>query len=166
MTFEEMCYGLYCQSYRTIRNHSPLSHLKRLHIKENTPTSFENHVYAEMADEIRKLFRSLGPLDELTYHSSDISMLFVAAFDPPEFDGSDESISFPPTRRLAISSRSTMGVMDKDDIVELAKSRHRLGIPFEHLTICVEEISESMTESLREWVGVVDCYEQPDAEER
>jgi len=46
------------------------------------------------------------------------------------------------------------------DIVELAKSRHSLGIPFEHLKVRMERLPKVMAERLEPWVGTTDCHEE------
>ena len=51
-----------------------------------------------------------------------------------------------------------------DAIVDLAESQHQKGIPFERVTVRAEWLPTGMAERLREWVDVVEYYEE-DCEE-
>jgi hypothetical protein len=46
-------------------------------------------------------------------------------------------------------------------IVELAKSQHALGIPFQRVTVRARVLPAGMAEMLEAWVGVADCCEEP-----
>lgn len=45
-------------------------------------------------------------------------------------------------------------------IVELARSHHERGIPFERITLRMEGLPTVMARRLAPWVGAVDCYEE------
>ena len=45
-------------------------------------------------------------------------------------------------------------------IVELVKSRHGQGVPFERVTVHTKELPAGIRELLEQWVGVVECYGQ------
>ena len=45
-------------------------------------------------------------------------------------------------------------------IVELVKSRHGQGVPFERVTVHTKELPAGIRELLEQWVGVAECYEQ------
>lgn len=68
---EELHPTVLLQSFRSIRAHSLLSRLKRLHIKCGIHIS-EVEQNAHVAEEIGGLFKSLGPLDELTIDGCDL----------------------------------------------------------------------------------------------
>jgi len=73
-----------------------------------------------------------------------------------------QPIVFPPIKELKISH--PLMLQRKEEclaaIVELAKSQHALGIPFERLTVCMEEPPTAMEEMLRPWVGAAVCIDE------
>ena len=73
-----------------------------------------------------------------------------------------EPIVFPHIRHLTISHPSMEGGKDEcmDAIVDLAKSQHARGMPFERVTVRAESLPAAMEERLRQWVSVTDCREE------
>ena len=98
------------------------------------------------------LFRSLGPLDELTLYGCDLRIVLP---EPGYAEG-----GLPPVKEFTISGVS---MFDEeryaDAIVGLAKSQHELEKPFERVEVRALGIPVGMAERLRQWVSVVDCYE-------
>ena len=79
----------------------------------------------------------------------------------PGFYDTERPMVFPPIRELMLShplhrhnDESCAAV-----IVELARSRHVLGIPFEYMSVCMMRLPTGMAERLEPWVGAVECYE-------
>jgi hypothetical protein len=69
--FEGISCEVFSQAYRTIRDHPLLSHVKRLHVKYRAIIA-DTVQMVPMANEVGRLFGSLGPLDELTLDGCDL----------------------------------------------------------------------------------------------
>ena len=145
----EMNLEIFAQACRTIQDHPLLSHVKRLHFKDRGGI-FGADYALPISDVVVGLFRSLGPLDELTLYGRDLRI------DLPE-SGYAEG-GFPPVKEFTISG---VAMLDEeqyaDAIVGLAKSQHKLEKPFERVTVRAWGIPVTMAERLRQWVSVVDC---------
>ena len=157
LSWEEMHLEMFSQACGAIRGHPLLPHVKRLHIEDMTGAwGDESLIPAVMV--VGYLLMVLGPLDELTIDGLDLRTFLVPFVDLPKFRRFQRV--FPPVRELTVS-----GVWPDDrqwwmnGIVELAKSQHELGIPFERMIIRMEEVPAELTERLGEWVSAVDCYE-------
>ena len=152
---EEMDLKVFSRACLTIQGLPLLSHVKRfrIEVKKGAP----GVGYSQpMADQVRALFKSLGPLDKLTIHGYNLQ-IFLAPFVGPRDYRCSEPV-FPHVQRLAISE--SLMVDDHqctDDIVNLAKLQYELGRPFEHVTIRARGIPPAMAERLGQWVGAVDC---------
>jgi hypothetical protein len=115
-----------------------------------------------MAEEVRELLGSLEPLDNPSIHGCDLHIFLYTFLGDLGFNGLKPPIVFPQIKELAILHP----LMDIDDVeclgavVELAKSQHVLGIPFERVTVCMGSIPLGMAEELKRWVGAVDCCEE------
>jgi hypothetical protein len=145
---EEMHHEVFSQASRTIRGHPRLVNIKRLRIYHSPLISTSNH-RTLIASEVGRLFKSVGPLEELTIHGCDLqSCLTTLAVFPPI---KELTISHP----LLLSQEGCMAV-----IVEFVKSRHVLGIPFERVTVRMEKLPTAMAERLGPWVGAADCYDE------
>lgn len=131
MPLEDMVLEVFSQACKTVGNHSLLSNIERLYV-----------------------------LDELSLCGFDLN-LYLTPFLGPPGPHDIEQHKFPPTKELTVAHPS-MG--DDEEcmavIVELAKSQHALGVPFERVTFRAEKVPEAMAEMLRPWVGVADCYEE------
>lgn len=112
-----------------------------------------------VADDVQDLFSLLGSLDKLTIYGCNLHVFLSNFIDGPELDGLEPSVVFPQTKVLAILHP----LMEEDDsecmnaIVELTKSQHALGIPFERVTVHMPTLPTGMVEELGRWVNVVDC---------
>ena len=163
MTSQEMGCEVFSQAHSFIRSHPQLSHIKQLHVKYRTLIK-DPALVLPMADEVGKLFGSMGPLDELSIEGCDIRVYLGSILDIPEFDFLDQKIVFPPIKDLTISHPSIDDYDDEEDgdlngVVDLAESQHVRGIPFERVSVYAEVLPEGMAEKLRQWVGVVNCRE-------
>ena len=158
MPFEEMHYQVFHQASRTIRDHPLLENVKRLDISHRA--LFVDSVYfLRLTEEVEQLFKSMGPLEELTTFGCDLNLYFGSFL---ELSGSHGLTAVPPVRKLTISHPSYKRNKElcMAAIVGLAKSRHALGIPFEHLNVCMERLPTVTAERLEPWVGAVDCREE------
>jgi hypothetical protein len=153
LSHEEMILKIFSQACRTIRDHPLLSHVKRLHIEDGTE-SFGAEYTIVIGDVVSGLFRSLGPLEELTIHGCDLR-IFLAPY-LPEFEYTEPVI--PLVKELTISVTWVFdGQQCADAIVELAKSQHELEKPFERVMIRARGIPALTAKRLGQWVGTADC---------
>lgn len=156
MPFEDV----FSQVSKTIRDHPLLPHIKRLHIDYRFLISNPT-LLVHIANEVRRLFQSVGPLDELTVYGCDLRSYLAPFLNLPEFNNMEQPVVFPPIKKLTISHPF---MRDHDEsmaaVVKLAKSQHARGVPFERVTVCMEKLPTAMEEGLRPWVGTADCYEE------
>ena len=162
---EEMGFKAFSRAHTVIRWHPLPSHIKRLRFKYNTIIEGFNLV-RRMTIEVRKLFHTIGPLDELTIHDCDLRIFLGPILNLPEFNHWEQQttlLPFPPIKELTIS-HPLMDYGEEEEhmnaIVELARTQHALGTPFERLTFRAERISEGLEERLKTWVGVANCYKE------
>ena len=159
--FEEMHCEMFARAHRTIRDHPLLSRVKRLRVRCRIATSNPHH-FPRMADEVGRLFNSVGPLDEFIIHGCDLHIYVTPFLHPLELGCMEESTIFPPTKELTIS-HPLMEVEEEECFratVELAKSQHTQGIPFDRVTIRAEKLPVGISEELERWVDTVNCYEE------
>ena len=161
MSLAEMALEVFYQASRAVRDHPLLSNIKRLHIRYGVFIS-EPIQLRSMANEVGRLFGFVGPLDELILHGLDLRSYLTPFLDLPEFKDMDQSIVFRAIKWLTISHPL---MLDHEEecmvtLVELAKSQHALGVPFERLTVFGEGLPVEMAEMLEPWVGVADCHEE------
>ena len=149
MSHGEMNLEIFAQACQTIQGHPLLSHIKRLHFKDRGGI-FGVDCALPISDVALGLFRSLGPLDELTIHGFNLRLLL------PESAYSEGAL--PPLKEFAISGElmfADEGCVDA--IVGLAESQHKLEKPFERVAVRAFWIPVMMVERLRQWVSVADC---------
>lgn len=157
MTFEEMYCGVFCQAIRTIRDHPLLSHFKRLHIKHGSAVS-DADLLQQMASEVGRLFKSVGPLDELIIGHCDLLVFLPPFLDPQGLDIVEGQSAFPAVKSLTILGLITP-IRDREILrafEELARSQYQLGIPFERVTLSQCHVS-GMEERLGRWGCEVSC---------
>jgi hypothetical protein len=155
MTLEERYTEIVSQASMTIRTHPLLANIKRLSIRDRYIT-WDSDQLTQIAGEIWQLLESMGPLDALILDVHDLRPYLAPFLDLPEFRDMDRPGGFPPTRKLMIAQPSPEPEY-MAAVVELAKSQHALGVPFERVTIHVENYLPEMVERLNPWVGVVYC---------
>ena len=162
MNFLDVHYGAFSQASRTIRNHPHLASVKRLCIHHRAILSHSDQL-TRTANEVGLLFKSMGPLEELSLEYCDIQAYLRPLLSSQEHHDMEQHAVFPPVKEFRIThpsmAHNSRGAC-METIVEFAKSRHELGVPFERLTICMERLPAAMAEKLGPWVGVVDCYEE------
>ena len=161
-SFEEMVLKIFSQASRTVRYYPLLHNAKHLHIQHRFSFSdYDKPI--DMATQVGKLFQSVGSLEELILHGCDLCSYLTPFLSLPEFYGdTGRLIVFPPIKELTISHPLLLD--DEEEcmaaIVELAKSQHALGVPFERVTLRAEKLPTGMAEMLGPWVGVADCCEE------
>ena len=143
-----------------IQNHPQLASVKRFNICHSfhllIPTSIPH-----IANEARRLFQALAPLDELTIYHCDTPPYFHSFIDIPQGDIT-EPVVFPPIKQLTISHP----VRSFDEqcmaaIIGLAELQYARGIPFERVVVCRDNMLAGMEEGLRPWVGSVEPRDDP-----
>ena len=158
VSHEEISWEIFYQALTTIQGCPLLSRVKRLRIRYIATLSAA-HGIRRIGSRVRELFSSLGPLDELTIHHCDLHV-FLANFDDDLGNYTwEQPIVLPQIKELVIS-HPMMEVDEEaclDAVVELAKSQHARGIPFERLTIHMWDLPARIGEELMPWVGTVDC---------
>jgi hypothetical protein len=153
---------LYCKAFsrasRTIRDHPLLANVKRLHFNH----SFYLFGCAQrrlIAHEVGQLFKSVGPLEELTFDCCDLRS-YLIFLDLPEPYDIEQPVAFPAVKELTILHPVTPRNERTAIIVRLAKSQYALGVPFERVTVRMENLPTAIAEGLGPWVGAVDVCEQ------
>ena len=161
--FRWFCHEALLQASRIIRIQPLLSHLKRLHIKYWAAISDPKEI-EHVAGEFGRLLESMGPLDELTIHGCDLHV-YLAPFLPPEVLGYlSQPIKFPSIKKLAVLYPEMKINRDEciNAVLELAKSQHAKGVPFERVTVRAKFLIPTMMEErLMQWVGEVVCSGYP-----
>ena len=160
MPLEDMVLEVFSQASRTVRDYPLLHNTKHLHISNGISLS-DFFGLMHMASQVGKLFGSVGPLEELSLHGCDLRPYLAPFLGLLEFELMGQPITFPPIKALTISHPS---MVDDEKcmgaIVELAKSQHALGVPFERVTVRAEKLPTTMAEMLGSWVSVADCREE------
>ena len=160
MSHEEMGWSIFCAALEAIQDRPLLSHVKRLHIKYNESMSSPYDKGCWMIEGVRDLFNSLEPLDELIIDGCDLRIFLAEFLADLGLNDPERPIVFPHIKQLTIllPSRNTDDTRCMAAIVELAKSQHALGIPFERVKLRVWDNPGGMAEKLRRWVtGTVVC---------
>ena len=163
MPHAEMGWEIFSQALMVIRNHPLLSRIKRLQFGYRTATS-DTYWMSHRRKEIRGILGSLGPLDALTICGFDLHVFLCDFLSNPVLDESEGPIVFPQINQLTILHPVMEEEGDRfgctNAVMELAKSQHAQGIPFEHVTVCMWSLPPGMVEGLGQWIGVVDCREE------
>ena len=151
---------VFLQATLLIRNHPQLDSVKRLRICHSFNFLFPLSI-PHIANEAGRLFKALGPLDELTIYHCDIRPYFHSFLNALG-GGTVEPVVFPSIKQLTISY--PLYLYDRQctaAIVGLAKLQHALGIPFERVIICRGNMPAGMEEELGPWVGSVEYRSDP-----
>ena len=161
MSLEDMVLEVFSQASRTVRDYPLLHNAKHLHILHgiSSPDFFG---LIHMASQVEELFKSIGPLEVLCLHGCDLRSYLAPFLGLPEFEWMGQPIAFPPIKELTISHPSMVNDEERcmAAIVELAKSQHALGVPFERVKVRAEKLPTAMAEMLGPWVSVADCREE------
>lgn len=154
LSTEGWIHEILVQAIWTIKNHPHLANLKRLRICHSFRRSSDER---GIGNAIGRLFHSLGPLDEMTIYRCDLRPYLRPFLQA----GNWESVVFPSIKELTISHPINLPDCSTA-IMELAKSQHARGIPFERVVIQSARMVEGMEEGLRPWVGSVKYCCEPE----
>ena len=138
---------IFAQATRTVQNHPQLANLRRLYICHNN-RSVDITGVPYLTTDVRRLFESMGSLDELVISRSDLRPYFYSFFEP---------VVFPKIKEFTVSHPVYSIPMEhKIAVVGFAIRQHALGIPLERVIICGGTLPTGMEEELRPWVGSVE----------
>ena len=161
MPYEELHYEVFHQASRTIRDHPLLADIKRLYI-EHKSVVFGSPQFPRFSAEVGRLFKSVERLEVLTFYGCDLHLFLNPSPNLPGFYDTERPMPFPQIRELVLSHP----LHNHDDelcvrtLVELARSRHELGTPFERMALWMEKLPPLVAERLGPWVGLVECQEE------
>jgi len=148
-------------AFKAIRTHPLLKTVKRLRIRDRhrflTP-----HRPAGIAEETTRLFRLMGPLEELILDVDDLRPFLSPFFDPPKFQVLSQPHAFPSIKVLTIAER-LKEPLDEEcvaAIVEFVWSQSMCGVPFERAVFHTKFPPAGMAERLKPWVGTVHFSEE------
>ena len=144
------------QSARAVESHPQVANVRRLRLCHSfrficSPDD------SYIANEVGRLFRSVGPLDELTIYRCDLRPYSRFPLSLPNHH-TEETVVFPPTRTLTISHPDSPDIQFKVAVTAIVKSQHALGMPFERLIIHRESMPIGIEERLRPWVGRLEYH--------
>ena len=151
-------YQLFTQATQAIQDHPQLANVKRLSICHGVYNAALAQI-SHIANEAGRLFKSLGPLDELSILSCD-PRPYLHSFLDLSYCHVENPVVFPQVKELTVSHPE--GLCDEEcqaAIVMLAMSQHAGGIPFERVVIRLSaDMLGGMEEKLRQWVSSVECH--------
>ena len=143
LAFAETRNRVFAQATRTVRSHPQLANLRRLHICHNHRSVGTTDV-PYLASDVSRLFKSLGPLDELIISRSDLRPYFNSFLEGPAV--------FPKIKELAISHPVYQFPAEYTSaVVGFARRQYVRGIALERVIICAIE----MEWGLRLWVSSI-----------
>ena len=151
---------LFSQACRTIRDHPLLKNVRILCIRGGELPA-ENLKLS--ANDVGKLFGSLGPLEELILDDCDLRPYLDPFFETPLFPDAIQPISFPPIKKFSIiiPMESLCGnETHATAVVKLANSQHARGMPFE-VVVLRPPAPSWVVEQLMLSVNTVVCDEAP-----
>ena len=167
ITLGEKYSKVFSDASKAIQNHPLLPNVKRLRIQDSHSLLTSTQL-TRVAGEVGRLFKSMGPLEELTLDALDLRPYLAPFFDLPEFQNVEQPDAFPSIKNLTIAWQSREP--PEEDwiaaIVEFAKSQHSLGVPFKRVVFRMEDPPVAMAERLKPWVDAVHFYEVVTAEVR
>ena len=158
MSIHEMGWDIFSQALTAIRDHPLTTHVKHLSIDQSGYLSNAPNI-SGVANKAQELFGSLGPLDKLTIRDCNLHTILASFLNNPGLDRLERPIPFPWIKELKIlyPSIRVNEVECMEAIVELAKSQHTFGIPFERVTVRMLHLHAKMAEELGRWVAAADC---------
>ena len=157
MSRVEMGWEIFFQALVTIQNHPLLSQVKQIYIKQRA-VLFNAFKMRLVAIKFGKLVGSLERLDKLAIYGCDLRIFLANSLDNLGPNRLWKPVVFPQIKefRILYPSKGEHEAECVVAIVELAKSQHALGIPFERVTVRTLGFQVEMVEELRRWVGAVD----------
>ena len=152
---------VFSHAFRAVQTHPLLSNIKHLQIWDRHGP-LAPHQLAHIAREAARLFKFVGPLEELVLDVDDLGPFLSPFFDPPEFQVSSRPHALPLIKRLRIVEQpeKPLSVKCVAAIVKFVKSQHIRGVPFEHATFHMKFPPLGMAERLKPWVGTAHFFER------
>ena len=147
--------------FEAIRSHPLLSYVKCLRIWDRHE-DLVHFQLAHIAEEAARLFKFVGPLEELVLDVDDLQLFLSPFFDPPEFQVLSQPHVLLLIRSLTIveqPERPLSGVCVAA-IVGFVKSQYMRGVPFECTIFHMKFPPVGMMERLEPWVGTVHFSEE------
>ena len=147
---------VFSQASKAIREHPLLRNVKRLRIRDRhdflTP-----HQLAGIAEAAARLFKFVGPLEELILDVDDLRPFLSPFFVPPEFQVFPQPDAFSLIKGLTIAEPSERPLNEEcvAAIVGFVKSQHTRGVPFERASLHMKSPPVGMAERLEPWVGTL-----------
>jgi len=162
VSFSRMYCAVFSQASRTIRDHPLLANVKRLLIHYHNYLAIGSSKLHRIANDIGRLFKSMGSLEELYIHRADLRPYLYPFLDLPGLhSGVEQLVVFPPIKELIISDPWCKPLDEcVAGLVGLAKSQHALGVPFKNVTVHMEDLPAAMAEELSPWVGTAHFYNE------
>ncbi|KAF9783428.1 hypothetical protein BJ322DRAFT_151523 [Thelephora terrestris] len=146
-------YDVYPEVARIVLDHPHVANFRRLRVCDN----FAAVRSQDATRTLRLLFKSLGSLDELTFHNCHPQPYFDSFSDFCEDGDKQKAITFTPIKQLTISHCEYHKHLTR--IENLAESQHALGVPFERIIFRDAIRSQEIEQKLRTWVDSVEyCY--------
>jgi len=146
---------VFSQASRTIRNHPLLADVRRLWIRGGGLVAGD----LELAtSDVGLLLGSMGPLEEVILDGCDLRPYLDTFLGTPHSPNPIQPASFPPVKKLVITDPVQSFHDDEVSaaaIVELARSQHSRGTPFERMTFNTG-VPSLVMEELASFVGTVE----------
>ena len=153
-SFSEIYCDFFFDVSSSVETHALLTNVKRFRVCDLLhPFRIQS---ADITNKLGELLRSLGPLEDLTLCRCDMRF-----FPSHRYSGTHrlkKPVAYPLIKVLTISDPLEMCNEDVVTcLVEFARVQHESGVPFERVTIRMNDPPAGMEERLRPWVGVVNC---------
>ena len=147
---------VFSQASRAVREHPLLSDVKRLRIRDRH-RSLARHQLERIAEEAARLFKFVGPLEELILDVNDLRPFLSPFFDPPKSQVFLQPDPLPSIKRLTITEPSDSPLNGEcvAAIVGFAKSQHTRGVPIERASFHTKIPPVGMAKWLEPWVGTL-----------
>lgn len=145
------------RAFRTIRDHPLLTNVRILCIKGGGLIGGDLELAAK---DIKKLLGSMGPLEELVLIDCDLQPYIGAFLETSPLPDAIQPTSFPTVKEFTIINPIQSLCDDEayaSAVVELAKSQHARGVPFEVVTLRPPASDWAVVELLLS-VNTVECY--------
>ena len=151
--------GISSQAFQTIREHPLLANIKHLCIRGGNLVAGN---LEPIVDAVGRLFRSMGPLENLTLDGCDLRPYLDPFLDTPLFPEAIKPTSFPPIKKLVIIDPVQPfcnNTVYAAAIVKLVRSQHEREVRFERVEFRTT-VPTLVIDELADFVGRVEWYEE------
>jgi len=152
----ERHFHVFSQASRAVREHPLLSNVKRLRIRDRHD-SLARHQLERTAEEVARLLRFVGPLEEFILDVNDLRPFLSPFFDPPKSQVFLQPDPLPLIKRLTIAEPLERPLNGEcvAAIVGFVKSQHTRGVPIERASFHMKLPPVGMAERLEPWVDTL-----------